>query len=193
MGAASIWLSIASWNEIRTSTFPSSEDHEQIKIEHKDVANAAGVVNATLVGCYKNLSKYKDQLLPSEFLQEAKTRPPNLHKKNETLETTATNNNNTSSNTTTTVTNANNTATTTNNTVGNASNIISNETSNATSNTTKSTSSANINNIINNTENECQDDKKTTFLDSPLEILKSYGDDDDNVENDKATGLFFFP
>ncbi|CAG8661905.1 8403_t:CDS:2, partial [Acaulospora morrowiae] len=79
VGAASIWLSISSWNEIRSS-WNSNDDHEQIKCEHKDVAQAAGVVNATLVGCFKNLSKYKDQLLPAEFLQEAKTRPPYNHK-----------------------------------------------------------------------------------------------------------------
>ncbi|CAG8440852.1 12552_t:CDS:2 [Acaulospora colombiana] len=91
VGAASIWLSISSWNEMR-SKWNTNDDHEQIKCEHKDVAQAAGVVNATLVGCFKNLSKYKEKLLPAEFLQEAKTRPPH-HKKGDSPEGNANNNN----------------------------------------------------------------------------------------------------
>jgi hypothetical protein len=75
VGAASIWLSISSWNESRT-IWNATDDQEVIKCEHKDVASAAGVVNATLVGCFKNLSKFKEQLLPSEFIEEAKKRSP---------------------------------------------------------------------------------------------------------------------
>ncbi|CAG8480451.1 929_t:CDS:10 [Diversispora eburnea] len=122
VGAASIWLSIASWNEIRMSNYSASDDHEQIKCELKDVATAAGVVNATLVGCFKNLSKYKDQLLPTEFLQEAKNRSPSLHKKNENLETTNITN----------ITTPSNTINTTNNITSNVINNTSN-TSNLTS------------------------------------------------------------
>ncbi|CAJ0839170.1 14711_t:CDS:10 [Entrophospora sp. SA101] len=75
VGAASIWLSISSWNESRT-IWNTTDDQEVIKCEHKDVASAAGVVNATLVGCFKNLSKFKEQLLPSGFIEEAKKRSP---------------------------------------------------------------------------------------------------------------------
>nr|CAG8481875.1 12753_t:CDS:10 [Entrophospora candida] len=75
VGAASIWLSISSWNESRT-IWNATDDQEVIKCEHKDVASAAGVVNATLVGCFKNLSKFKEQLLPSGFIEEAKKRSP---------------------------------------------------------------------------------------------------------------------
>lgn len=92
VGAASIWLSIASWNEIRLQHWSGGDDHEQIKCEHKDVAQVAGVVNATLVGCYKNLLKFKDELLPPEFLREAKTRPPDLYKKSDIIETNTSNN-----------------------------------------------------------------------------------------------------
>ncbi|CAG8692173.1 9_t:CDS:2, partial [Scutellospora calospora] len=91
VGAASIWLSIASWNEIRTTNWSASDDQEQIRCEHKDVAAAAGVVNATLVGCFKNLSKYKDKLLPPDFLIEAKTRLPDLYKKSDVIETNSNN------------------------------------------------------------------------------------------------------
>ncbi|CAG8603767.1 419_t:CDS:2, partial [Ambispora leptoticha] len=68
VGAASIWLAITTWN--------STNDKNLITCEHRDVAAAAGVVNATLVGCFKNLLKYKDDLLPPEFSKEAKLRLP---------------------------------------------------------------------------------------------------------------------
>ena len=53
-----------------------------IKVEHKDVATAAGVVNATLVGCFKNLLKFKESLLPEGFLKEARERSPYYLKPN---------------------------------------------------------------------------------------------------------------
>jgi hypothetical protein len=86
VGAASIWLSINSWNEIRMSSYSHThpDDAELIKVEHKDVASAAGVVNATLVGCFKNLLKYKDKLLPDGFLKEARDRSPYYLKSNST-------------------------------------------------------------------------------------------------------------
>ena len=71
------------------------DDAELIKVEHKDVAQAAGVVNATLVGCFKNLLKYKDKLLPEGFLKEARDRSPHL-KPNSTSNS---NNNNSESDT----------------------------------------------------------------------------------------------
>ncbi|CAG8437439.1 15530_t:CDS:2 [Funneliformis caledonium] len=88
VGAASIWLSISTWNEARTKAYSNiTDDAELIKVEHKDVAAAAGVVNATLVGCYKNLLKYKEQLLPEKFLMEAGSRSPHYStQKNEILE-----------------------------------------------------------------------------------------------------------
>ncbi|CAG8514350.1 1234_t:CDS:2 [Ambispora gerdemannii] len=64
VGAASIWLAITTWN--------TTNDKNLISCEHRDVAAVAGVVNATLVGCFKNLLKYKDDLLPPEFSKEAK-------------------------------------------------------------------------------------------------------------------------
>lgn len=53
-----------------------------IKVEHKDVATAAGVVNATLVGCFKNLLRFKEKLLPERFLKEARERSPYYLKPN---------------------------------------------------------------------------------------------------------------
>ncbi|PKC66912.1 hypothetical protein RhiirA1_418763, partial [Rhizophagus irregularis] len=85
VGAASIWLSIHAWNETRTSTYSHTvhtDDAELIKVEHKDVATAAGVVNATLVGCFKNLLRFKEQLLPEGFLKEARERSPYYLKSN---------------------------------------------------------------------------------------------------------------
>ncbi|RIA87762.1 hypothetical protein C1645_776563 [Glomus cerebriforme] len=86
VGAASIWLSIHSWNEIRISTYSHThtDDAALIKVEHKDVATAAGVVNATLVGCFKNLLKFKESLLPEGFLKEARERSPFYLKPNST-------------------------------------------------------------------------------------------------------------
>jgi len=86
VGAASIWLSINSWNEITMSNYSHThpDDAELIKVEHKDVASAAGVVNATLVGCFKNLLKYKDKLLPEGFLKDARDRSPYYLKTNST-------------------------------------------------------------------------------------------------------------
>ncbi|CAI2167969.1 14498_t:CDS:2, partial [Funneliformis geosporum] len=87
VGAASIWLSINTWNDARSKAYNNiPDDAELIKVEHKDVAAAAGVVNATLVGCYKNLLKYKDQLLPERFLTEAGSRSPHSSLKSELLE-----------------------------------------------------------------------------------------------------------
>ncbi|CAG8499046.1 44_t:CDS:2 [Paraglomus brasilianum] len=76
VGAAAIWLSVNSWNEARTQHWNRShEDDEYIRLEQKDVAQVAGVVNATLNSCYKTLSQVKDNLLPPEFLEKAKKLP----------------------------------------------------------------------------------------------------------------------
>ncbi|CAG8520827.1 11173_t:CDS:2, partial [Paraglomus occultum] len=87
VGAAAIWLSVNSWNEARTQHWNRSlEDDEFIRLEQKDVAQVAGVVNATLNSCYKTLSQVKDNLLPPDFLEKAKTLPnrrqPSVETKN---------------------------------------------------------------------------------------------------------------
>ncbi|KAF9980388.1 Transcription initiation factor IIB [Modicella reniformis] len=86
VGAASIYLCIFAWNDARRTAncrryqcsgcqCQSSAEHpllmndeRSIKKEAKDVAIAVGVVSATLMGCFKNLSPEKDRLLPPDFL-----------------------------------------------------------------------------------------------------------------------------
>ncbi|KAF9321519.1 hypothetical protein BG003_001250 [Podila horticola] len=51
---------------------PDAEaDARWIRKEHKDVANAVGVVSATLMGCFKNLAPDRARLIPEEFLRVA--------------------------------------------------------------------------------------------------------------------------
>ncbi|KAG0352782.1 hypothetical protein BG005_007817 [Podila minutissima] len=51
---------------------PDAEDDARwIRKEHKDVANAVGVVSATLMGCFKNLAPDRARLIPEEFLKVA--------------------------------------------------------------------------------------------------------------------------
>ncbi|KAG0016638.1 hypothetical protein BGZ81_011105 [Podila clonocystis] len=51
---------------------PDAEaDARWIRKEHKDVANAVGVVSATLMGCFKNLAPDRARLIPEEFLKVA--------------------------------------------------------------------------------------------------------------------------
>lgn len=72
VGAASIWLCCQAWNDARREAMCDSDSGRAIRCDHKDVATTAGVVNATLVGCFKMLLDVKDRLLPEGFVEEAK-------------------------------------------------------------------------------------------------------------------------
>ncbi|KAG0373114.1 Transcription initiation factor IIB [Mortierella sp. AD032] len=89
VGAAAIYLCIFSWNNARrlarckryqcpgcqglvsTEHPGADQDEGWIRKEQKDVANAVGVVSATLMGCFRNLAPESDRLVPVDFLHAA--------------------------------------------------------------------------------------------------------------------------
>ncbi|KAI8381305.1 uncharacterized protein BYT42DRAFT_300742 [Radiomyces spectabilis] len=71
LGAASIYLCCQTWSHVRIQKNCPINPLYDIWQSHKEIAMTAGVVTATLIGCYRLLRPHVHTLLPDWFLVAA--------------------------------------------------------------------------------------------------------------------------